>query len=125
MGYRSNVKLLISKEGYNMLEEACKNSDKDYIREMVESPAIFDDTDDDYTIIGWMDVKWYLNYEDVKAVMNVLSELDDLVEENEEELEKYFYKMIKIGEDNATEEWTNDYDEEYTSHFYVECNFSL
>lgn len=34
MGYRSDVKLLIAKKGYELLKDTCLKSDKDYVRNM-------------------------------------------------------------------------------------------
>ena len=36
MGYRSNVKLLISKKGFEKLEEQCLKSDDDCVRNMIK-----------------------------------------------------------------------------------------
>ena len=125
MAYRSDVKILMGEKAYELLKNNCLKSDKDYVREMVEKPSWFEKNDDNSVLIGWSYVKWYSNYEDVKAVELTLRELDGIIEEDESKLDDYFYKKIEIGEDNRTEESTNDYGDEFVSDFYVECDFSI
>lgn len=125
MAYRSDVKILMGEKAYELLKNNCLKSDKDYVREMVERPSWFEENDDNSVLIGWSYVKWYNGYEDVKAVELTLRELDGIIEEDDSKLNDYFYKKIEIGEDNRTEESTNDYDDEFVSDFYVECNFSI
>ena len=135
MGYRSNVKLLISKKGFKKLEEQCLKSDDDCVRNMIKIDIngldLFESSVDntalpkDSIMLGWNYVKWYQNFKDVQAVENVLRELDDMVEEEPALIDEYFYKLIEIGEDGAIREETNDENEKFVSDFYVIQDFSM
>lgn len=135
MGYRSDVKLLIAKKGYELLKDTCLKSDKDYVRNMVNinsdglDSIEFSESNkslpNNSVILGWNDVKWYSHYEDVTAIESTLRKLDEMVEEDPEKLDDYFYKKIEIEENGAITEDTNDYDSEFVGNFYVIQHFSL
>lgn len=131
MGYRSDVKLVISKKGYDMIAENCAKSDKEWVRNMLTENTITETSKDNNNLrddaisVEWNCVKWYRHFEDVSAVEDILDMLDKKVEENPELLDDYFYKLIAIGEDNYTTERTNDLDYEILDDFYVECRFSF
>lgn len=139
MGYRSDVKIKMGRKAYELLSKNCKaaainyskeigdTSAGNFISEMITDPDVFKEykCSADTVLIGWNYSKWYKNYKDVKAVEDTLLELNEIVGNDESKLEDYFYKKIEIGEDNATTEQTNDYNEIYTNDFYVKCCFSL
>ena len=125
MGYMSNVKIKMGTDAYKLLKETCEASEKDYIRDMVKPSICEEFKEDGYVTIEWPYCKWYNSFEDVTSVNNVLRELDSIVEEDSDKLDTYFYKIIRIGEDNQTDDDTNDYDGEFTDDFYVECHFSI
>ena len=128
MGYRSDVKILMGTKAYELLKTTCLQSENEYVRAMVEKPSRLDiDSAAGHVLIGWEWYKWYDGYAEIDAVEHVLHKLDALVEEEPERypLADYFYKKIRIGEDNETEESSNDPCEEYVCDFYVECRFSL
>lgn len=135
MGYRSNVKLLISKKGFEKLEEQCLKSDNNYVRDMIKIDTdgldLFESSVNntalpkDSIMLGWTDVKWYQDFEDVQTVEDVLSELDNMVKEEPALIDEYFYKLIEIGEDGRTREETNDENEKFVSDFYVIQDFSI
>ena len=131
MGYRSDVKLIITKEGYDMIAAVCEKSDKEYVKEMLTYGTVTETSEDNDRIpegfisVLWTYVKWNECFEDVQAVTNVLKELNERVEKDPETLDKYCFKLLEIGEDNRTDEWTNDWDEEFLGDFYVECKFSI
>lgn len=124
MGYRSDVRIKMGVKAYELLEKRCLEHKEQHVHEMVTDPDNFV-RKEDYVIIGWNYVKWYTYCDDVVTVENTLKELNEIVEADESKLKDYFYKKIELGEDNATEEATNDYDWEYTDDFYVEVKFSL
>lgn len=132
MGYRSNVKIKMGLKAYELLEKTCLESENEYINKMITGESTKITKKDDYVLIGWTYVKWYTGYDDVKAVIRVLKELSEIVENDESEgderdklIKDYFFKLIDIGEDNRTEEYTNDEDEIYTSDFYSVVEFFL
>lgn len=135
MGYRSDVKLLIAKKGYELLKDTCLKSDKDYVRNMVDVNSSgldsieFSESNkslpNNSVMLEWNDVKWYSHYEDVIAIESTLRKLDEMVEEDPEKLDDYFYKKIEIEENGAITEDTNDYDSEFVGNFYVIQHFSL
>lgn len=124
MGYRSDVKILMGDKALELMKETLKNHSKEYVRELIERPSFYSEEPNN-NIIGWSYVKWYPDYEDVSAVLSVLSELDRIVDNDPDKLDDYYYKLIELGEDNATSISTNDYDEEFTHDFYISCEFSM
>ena len=120
MSTRSTVKIKLGPKAEEFLKEHVLQTSDKYAIQLIENPHFLDNG-----FIGWCDIKWYSHYSDVGAVLNALEELDKIVEEDPEKLKEYYYKMIQIEEDNSTYETTNDEDEEYTSDFYVICDFSL
>lgn len=134
MGYTSNVKILMGKKAFDLLKARCLASEDENVRAMVDAKENYVEIQtseengsypEDSVSIKWVGFKWYNNYEEVKAINRVLTELDSNVEEIPESIKDYFYKMIQIGEDNATDERSNDDDDEYVSDFYVNCEFSI
>lgn len=111
MGYRSDVRIVVSKAGYKELEAYVKEEALKYV-------ANFDKTDYDYNllnhldvfkalpddrqyVIGWDYVKWYDGYEDVDIVMRGLQNLSD---------KGYNWVFDRIGEDytDIEEQYNND-----------------
>ena len=103
MGYRSDVRIMTTKKGYNELK---KYTDKYLQDKKYTSGNLLDNTDINEETkyakyIGWDSIKWYdgfEGYEDVDAIMNGL----DHLEEN-----NYSYRYARIGESY------DDYDEKY------------
>lgn len=131
MGYRSNVKILMAKKAYEELKVDCLANTEESVRNMVLKPYYFETDETDGSLptnsvmIGWNDCKWNGHYQDVRAVETFLICLNDRVEIDGSLLKDNFYKIIEIGEDNATDERTNDVDDEFVHDFYVNCNFSI
>lgn len=97
----------------------------DFSRGKFRTEADFFNNNGDYVILGWDYIKWYSSYKDVKAILNILKELNTIVEKDCNKLSEYFYKIIEVGEDNATTEYSNDDYCEYTANFYVYFKFNL
>lgn len=117
MGYRSTVKIMLEPKAY----EKVMNSIKEYNDKCGEEYTPFKpDSDitnkDGVHIIMWEDVKWYDSFEDVQSVEKVLRKLNDL---SDDDLECYRYKELRIGEDNATEEYSNDWGWDLGYNFYI------
>lgn len=100
MGYRSDIRIVTSKDGFEKLKEFVKN----YLKEHNENYNLLEQCDikqegKEQCYFGWNYVKWYENdYTDVDAIMEGLNYLS----ENE-----YSYRYMRIGEDRE------DYDEQY------------
>lgn len=143
MGYRSDVKLLISAKGFEKLKEFCLKSDNECIREVIDintfgldrlecncEPALEGSEYNEAlpkgsVMLSWLDVKWYPSFDDVKAVEDVLDELDEMVANDYETIEHFYYKMIEIGEDGRVFQRTNDHEEEFCGDFYSTSGFSI
>jgi hypothetical protein len=117
MGYRSEVTIICESKAYEMFKNAWKKVEfkPDVIR-----------TNGDHYAIQWSWVKRYSGYEDVKAIEEVMKKLDrepycvdDCAEEG------YAYHQIEIGEDNRTEERSNDWATEVASDYYVTCSVEI
>jgi len=91
MGYRSDVRIVISKEGYEKLKEFVKEylKDDDEICNLLEECDIKQEGKKQY-YLGWNYVKWYEDiYKDAESIMEGLNYL----RENE-----YSYRYMRIGE---------------------------
>lgn len=123
MGYRSDIRIRTTKEGY----EVMKNFVEKYIKENVSedaqgldwnllNSAEITETGNSITL-DWSCLKWYdgiQGYEDVDAIMKSLDELSD---------KDIDYQYMRIGEEN------DDIDERWSVNngsfdsFYVNRNF--
>ena len=134
MSYRSNIRIIMGPKAYALLESNCLKSENLDVKNMVLKPSDIDkeclyytndgEQKEDAVYIEWDDIKWKDTNEDIIAVISTLNEIDSIVEEDEDKLEEYFYKFMKIGENNESIEFTNDYDDEYVEEYYIVCGFS-
>lgn len=99
MGYRSDVRIVVSKEGYKELKEYVaahavkfKKPDNDYSYNLIEHADSIKTKDcGDQVMICWNSIKWYEGYyPDVDTVMGGLSWLQD---------KGFSYTFSRIGED--------------------------
>ena len=87
MGYRSDVGLVLSPEGYKKFQELENN------KEIIEE--FFDSADEHKEKNGahyyqWESIKWYFTYEEIGALETFLDDLDS-----------YDYKFVRLGEDDG------------------------
>lgn len=100
MGYRSDIRIVTSKEGYEKLKEFVTN----YLKEHNEDYNLLEECDirqegKNQVYFGWNYLKWYEgSYKEVDAIMEGLNYLG----ENE-----YLYRYSRIGESY------DDYEEQY------------
>lgn len=100
MGYRSDIRIVTSKEGYEKLKEFVTN----YLKEHNEDYNLLEECDirqegKNQVYFGWNYLKWYEgSYKEVDAIMEGLNYLG----ENE-----YSYRYSRIGEsyDDYEEQW--------------------
>lgn len=98
MGYRSNVYLKTTTEGWLMIKKF-----NDSIPEFDEQPLAYSDvhkTSAGNYKITWTYVKWYDSYKSVHNVTSILDEFDD---------QDIPYSFIRIGEDLADVEHRRSY----------------
>lgn len=97
MGYRSDVKLLVSKEGFRELKEyverECikyqKPEETDYDFNLLKCADSIR-CDGDQVLISWDDIKWYDGYyNDVNVVVHGIEHLCD---------KGYSYRFYRVGE---------------------------
>ena len=97
MGYRSQVKIMVSREGFRELKEYVEKEcikfqkpDSDYDYNLLKHAESIQ-TDVDRVLISWEDIKWYDGYyEDVDLIMDGLNHLDS---------KGYSYRFYRVGED--------------------------
>ena len=100
MGYRSDVRIVTSKNGFEKLKEFVEN----YLKEKNEDYNLLKECDikkegNNQCYFGWNWIKWYENdYAEIDAIMEGLNHLGE---------EEYSYRYMRIGEDRE------DYDEQY------------
>jgi hypothetical protein len=121
MGYRSDVRIRTTKEGYEIMKEEI---DK-YLNEKVEDNLDYtpenlvkhtDNIDDDGEVVtmDWNYVKWYDFFPEIMAVSNALGILQ------EKDID---FQFMRIGEDldDIEEKWSINNDS--FDSFYVSRNF--
>ena len=112
MGYRSDIRIITSKDGFERLKEFIK----EYLKDNKEDYNLLEECDikeegKEQCYFGWNYVKWYEHdYPEVIAIMEGLNHL----EENE-----YSYRYMRIGEsyDDIEEQ---SYDGEKDENIYLE-----
>lgn len=98
MGYRSDVLIKCEKNAFDKIKKAYKSVD--FPPEVIRRGG--------YYYLKWSHVKWYPEFDFVKAIENVL---DDLDEEKDEA-----YSFIRIGEDMDDNECREN---SYDLDFYI------
>ena len=96
MGYRSDVKIVVSKKGFAKLKEYVeiesvkfRKPDNDYSYNLLECADSIR-TDGKQFLISWNDIKWYENcYEDVDIIVHGLNYISN---------EGYSYRFYRVGE---------------------------
>ena len=112
MGYRSDIRIITSKDGFEILKEFIKG----YLKDNKEDYNLLEECDikeegKEQCYFGWNYVKWYEHdYPEVIAIMEGLNHLG----ENE-----YSYRYMRIGEsyDDIEEQ---SYDGEKDKNIYLE-----
>lgn len=112
MGYRSDIRIITSKDGFERLKEFIK----EYLKDNKEDYNLLEECDikeegKEQCYFGWNYVKWYEHdYPEVIAIMEGLNHLG----ENE-----YSYRYMRIGEsyDDIEEQ---SYDGEKDENIYLE-----
>lgn len=105
MGYRSDVRIVTSKKGFNELKkyvtEAISKSNNPQMYNLMENLDL--EHENSYSkFFGWNGVKWY--YDDVDIVMNGLDKLAD---------NDMSYRFARIGEEDGDyEEFSYESDQE-------------
>lgn len=96
MGYRSDVRIIVSGSGYKELCEYVKKESLKYAKEdydynlLNHCDNMWEKDNGDQVMIGWDYIKWYENhYEDVDIIMDAL----DYLEEKD-----FSYRYTRIGE---------------------------
>ena len=110
MGYRSDVRIITSKKGYERLH---KHVEK-YIKDKKVDYNLLENADLRFVsnkgvLIGWNCVKWYewSDYHDVDSIMNGLEKLEEenysyryaRIGENYDDIDEMYYDSTKEGED--------------------------
>lgn len=93
MGYRSDVKLILTDKGMNMLKARIKKPTRDEPHYLAKPIYEATKLKDKYWLIEWYSAKWYdysAEYAVPYAVAQVLAELDDIKEP---------YSCMRVGED--------------------------
>lgn len=103
MGYRSQVGIKCQKNGFEKFKAA-------YEAHNFEPDEIYVNADKSEYLLYWDWVKWYDNFDCVKAINKIMNELDEL-DESDAWDQGLAYKMIRLGEDyDDTEIQCNSYD---------------
>lgn len=113
MGYRSNVYLKTTTEGWIMLKQfndKIENKEERFIQTGRYSLGEVNKSSSGNYKITWEDVKWYDSYPEVR---NLLTALDELEEAD------IPYSYIRIGEEEADIEHKRSYPDDMPSE--IEC----
>ena len=108
MGFYSQVQITAEPKAFAMFKDVLEKNCLSYeIRGTDESQVIN---------IDW--IKWYPDFDEVKAVEDVEKKLNEIDEEG------YGYKMIILNEDNTSETYCNDRGDEHFYDMEVQCYIS-
>lgn len=100
MGYRSEVAIKCEEKAYELFKQVFTEE------ELYIAPDKIYKDGDDY-ILYWDWIKWYEEYDGVKAIEDVMLDLDDHGNKDG----GYGYKFMRLGEDDEdTETSSNDWD---------------
>lgn len=111
MGYRSDIQVMTTPEGFEKMQDIIwelakeKNLENDVVLfpEHGQDPELFFDVYDaqeDYLCFGFDWVKWYENYTDVSLFMDMLSKANE---------DGTPWQFIRVGEeDNDIEQFASD-----------------
>lgn len=111
MGYRSEIRIITSKEGYEKLNEFVEQYLKDTEEDNLLKECDIKNIGKEQCYFGWNDIKWHENdFKDVDAIMEGLNYLG----ENE-----YSYRYMRIGE-NYEDIEEQFYDGEKDEDIYLE-----
>lgn len=91
MGYRSDVAIKCRPWAFNLIVKSIKKHSSNFRPDNV----YFSEKENLYTI-RWEWVKWYDEYEEVRAITDVLT---DIIANDVYESKEYDYKFVRIGED--------------------------
>ena len=114
MGYRSDVRIVTSKKGYEELKKFSNNYLKKYDKEIakfniINNCDVFKQGDNEI-YMGWNGVKWDEGYSEVDAIMAGLEHLDK---------NDYSFRYARIGEDYC------DFESNYINSVKKEKNIKL
>lgn len=104
MGYRSDVYIKTTRDGYKKLREEIKKENENGLKLLDNYGTLFVNDKEGTITTELQYMKWYEEFEDVRAVMNAIDELSDT----------YPIHFIRIGES------VDDVEERY----YYPDNFS-
>ncbi len=113
MGYRSDVRIITSKKGYDFLKKEVnkfhKKLNNKNLCSMLEDTDIFYENKQN-VYIGWNDVKWYSTFDEIIAVEDALEKL----REND-----YTFSFARLGESyDDYEEYYHDSEKEVKKAYY-------
>ena len=113
MAYRSDVRLVVSKDGYKQLKkyvnENLPESHKEY--NLLQSPDV-ELENEEQVYLGWNATKWY-EYSDFKEVDVIMNGLKDLMKT------EYSYNYARLGE-NADDYEESSFTGERDKELYLE-----
>lgn len=115
MGYRSDVRIMTTKKGYDELKKYVEEHISKYKGKNLKEGTVAEYMDYDYNLLnhtdisclssdesemyfGWNYLKWYDGYEDVDAIMDGLNHLEQ---------NNFSYRYARMGESY------DDYEEQY------------
>lgn len=108
MGYRSDVRLLTTKKGYDQLSKFVREKIGDSVDYNLLENCDIKSVHHNAVYMGWNSTKWYEGdveyFKDVDAIMKGLEYLND---------NKFSYHYARFGEDyNDVDEFCSDYKED-------------
>lgn len=128
MGYRSDVRIIVSKNGFEKLKEFVEkylkeNSDGEIEDNLLEMCDVKQEGEEQ-SYFGWNYLKWYDGCTDVDAIMKGLDYLEDneysyrymIIGENKDDVEERFYDGEKDGEiDLEYPSMIREFDDDYVT----------
>lgn len=104
MGYRSDVRIVTTKKGFEYLEkksdEIMARKENDELHSLLNDLDIYEESKNDVVYMGWNGLKWYCDYPEVKIIEDTLTKFPE---------QDISFRFARMGED------ATDYEENYYS----------
>lgn len=97
MGYRSNVSIVLKKDDFERLAGLSAQCDYDYIASADTLETFVRHDGQAWVHLGWVDVKWYVDFSEVRLIQDFLADVPHEFLRSGDELED-------VEHENSTDE---------------------
>lgn len=118
MGYRSDIKLITTKEGWEELDKAVSEAEPEQKYRITSLATVSTKkcaaNNKEYVLVEWIQIKWYLTSPQIRAFMQALYTLAN---------KNIMFKFIRVGEDYEDIERIDNEDEPAKGTDYLSTDY--